>query len=159
MEDDIAMFFKKKASKSVSVTHQSQKTFISVNGQEIDVGDGNVDVDIISLLKSQGIDTDMIPEDMLSEIAASLRVADKTSSTAVAGNANVKTECGSCSRSVPFGKGSCFYCGNPLTLPQAADSVQASNEVDAEFLNTDKIETRDGISQSDENFVDRLGDI
>ena len=58
-----------------------------------------------------------------------------------------------------FGKGNCFYCGNPLTLPQAVDSTQASNEVDAEYLNTDKIETRDGISQADENFVDRLGDI
>jgi len=155
VEDDIAMIFRKTSNKSVSVTHESKKTVVIVNGKEIDLGENQGDVDLASILKSSGINMDLIPESLLSPISDSLATNTVTSST----NSKVKVDCSSCNRTVAYGKGSCFYCGNALMLPQTAKSAQAANETDARYLNTSEVESKDTVTDADINYIDRLKDI
>ncbi len=160
MEDLIAMFFKKSGKKeSFTVTHKSQQTTVSINGQEVTMGDAGVDVDMISLLKSQGIDTDAIPEAMLAELASTMNGEVTTGATTLSSDANVKVDCDSCNRTVSFGKGSCMYCGNTLQLSPAKGEIRASNEVDEKFLNSDATANKGTVTKADINYVDRLKDL
>ena len=155
MENDLDMIFKKTSNRSISVTHESKKTVVVVDGKEIDLGDNQGDLDLVSLLKNQGIDMDLIPESMLSTISNS--VAKNIVKPNV--NSKVKVSCSSCSRMISYGKGSCLYCGSPLVLPQSAKSDQVVNEVDAKYLNTNEIESKDTVADADLNYIDRLKDI
>jgi len=49
-----------------------------------------------------------------------------------------------------------MYCGNPLQLPDELTAKDAVNEVDARYLDTRKIESRETAADSDVNFIDRL---
>ena len=155
MENDLAMIFKKNRNKSVSVTHESKKTVVIVDGKEIDVSGNEQDVDLLSILKSKGVNMDLIPETMLSTISSSLETNTVTSNA----NSKVKVDCSSCNRTVSYGKGNCFYCGNTLVLPRTVESGQTTNEVDARYLNTNEVESKDTVADSDVNYIDRLKDI
>jgi len=101
------MFFRKKRKDNLSQ--------IFSNGSILEAGPGGKarDVDPLAVLRSQGIDTDLIPDSLLPTIASSFAMNTDESNE----NAKIKVDCESCKRPVAYGRGKCMYCGKPLELP------------------------------------------
>ena len=115
-----------KNSRNVSVTREVRNTVV-VDGEEIDLGSGGVDVDLESMLQGSGIDIDLIPKDMrdtVNDAALDIAIDQRA-------NAKIKVSCHSCHRKVAYGKGKCMYCGNPLKLPQLVKTTRTGSDADA----------------------------
>ena len=148
------MVFRRKE-ENVDVRHESTKTVITINGKRVELDDSQGGLDALSILKSQGIDIDQFPESMLSEISGMLSTGTINKNS----HSNVKVDCTSCTRKVAYGRGSCMYCGAPLTLPESADNKRVTNDVDAKFLNTTNIDSDNSVVESDLSYIDRLKDL
>jgi len=104
------------------------------------------DVDPLALLRSSGIDTELIPASLLPTIASSLAMKSDESNE----RAKIKVDCAACKRQVAYGKGKCMYCGKPLELPfsvtgpdLALDTVVGDS--DASAKGADKAATSTGV--------------
>lgn len=81
------------------------------------------DADPLAVLRSSGINTDLIPDSLLPTIASSFAMNTDEPSD----NARIKVDCSSCNRPVAYGRGKCMYCGKPLELPESAISGQVAD--------------------------------
>ena len=82
-----------------------------------------VNIDPLVLLRSKGINTDLIPDSLLPTIASSINMDIND----VSEIAKIKVECAACNRPVAYGRGKCMYCGKPLELPESARSAAGSS--------------------------------
>ena len=144
---------KKHTDKDISITHVSEKTVVTINGKEISIDGLGNENELMSLLKNNNLDSNMISQ--LMQQATNNNLESNANST---NNKFTKVDCSSCNRAVSYGKGNCMYCGSALTL-KAETASKSTNEVDEKYLNTDKIETSNETTNEEFNFIDRLKDI
>ena len=117
---------------SFSKTTTTVSKSVSVNGRRIEFSDGASLSELTEMLAQSGLDQQMISQ-VLASVGQSSHSATATSSQ----DAGVKVECGSCSRTVVFGRGSCMYCGSDLTLPDD----NAVKSIDQEILESEPVES------------------
>lgn len=144
---------KKTSKKNISITHESKKTIVIVDGEEIDLSDMDGNSNLLELLNNSNLDNDLFSEILNSSSNIKQSVPQKENSI----NAIEKVECSSCNRTVSYAKGSCIYCGHKLKLPESISTNNATNEVDSKYLNTDEIESNE--TNADANYIDRLKDL
>lgn len=121
-ESESGMFFKKPKRDTLSE--------VFGNGGMPATGDGDAsgadadprDIDPLELLRSKGINTDLIPDSLLPTIASSMNMETNDASEI----ARIKVECNTCNRPVAYGRGKCMYCGKPLELPESLRADAAS---------------------------------
>jgi hypothetical protein len=144
---------KKTIKRNVSITHESKKTIVIVDGEEIDLNSMDSNSNLLELLNSSNLDDDLISE-MLNLSSNDNKTISQDNNNI---NASVKVECSSCNRTVSYAKGQCIYCGHKLKLMDSNSTNIASNDVDSKYLNTDEIESNE--TNTDTNYIDRLKDI
>ena len=99
------------------------------------------DVDPMAVLRSQGINTDLIPDSLLPTIASSFAMNTDESND----HAKIKVDCGSCNRPVAYGRGKCMYCGKPLELPFSVSGPDVALEGGTESSESDKSTSSTGV--------------
>ena len=114
------MFFRKKRKPDVTDLFLNGGIPTVASGAVGGTGANSGDVDPLALLRSSGIDTDLIPASLLPTIASSLAMNTDEMNDQAKDHAKIKVDCGSCNREVAYGKGKCMYCGKPLELPFSA---------------------------------------
>lgn len=148
------MFFKKKITeKNISITHESTKTIVNIDGKEVDINDLGNNSDLLDLLNNSSLDNDLISEHFNSSSNTNKNTTIEQSSI----NAKAKVECSSCNKTVSYARGNCMYCGHKLKLPDSNVNNKTTNEVDSKYLNTDEIESNE--TSVETNYIDRLKDI
>ena len=145
---------KKIFNKNISVTHESKKTVVIVNGKKVSLEGIKDNADLISLLNNSNMDSNLISEIMEAVASSGLEVNSELPNH----NASEKVECSACNRTVTYAKGACMDCGNTLRLPNT-DKNTVSSEVDKKYLNTKEINTKEETLDSDLIYIDRLKDI
>ncbi|MGI9238365.1 MAG: hypothetical protein ACR2QZ_13265 [Woeseiaceae bacterium] len=131
-------------SKSTTTVSQS----VSVNGRQIEFPDGADLNELAEMLAQSGLD-----QQMIGQILASTGQASHTSASASNENAGIKVDCAACSRTVVFGKGSCMYCGNTLSLPEK----NVARTIDEEILESEPVESEN--TSAEAAYLNRLKDI
>ena len=116
------MFFRKTKRDTISEIFGNRSTQAAGGGNEDLTRENPPDVDPLAVLRSAGIDTDLIPDSLLPTITSSFAMNTDDSND----NAKIKVDCASCNRQVAYGRGKCMYCGKPLELPESARSEAAS---------------------------------
>jgi len=144
---------KKTSKKNISITHESKKTIVIVDGEEVDLSEVDNNANLLELLNNSSLDNDLISEILHS----ASNLSQNTTKNEINANATIKIECSSCSRTVSYAKGHCIYCGHKLKLPSSTSSKNEVNEIDAKYLDTDEIESKE--DNVDVNYIDRLKDI
>lgn len=109
------MFFRKKRKTDVTDLFLNGGIPVAAKGMATGTDDAG-DVDPMVLLRSSGIDTDLIPASLLPTIASSLAMNTDEANE----QAKIKVDCTACNRQVAYGRGKCMYCGKPLELPFSA---------------------------------------
>ncbi|MGD2172121.1 MAG: hypothetical protein PVI79_09150 [Gammaproteobacteria bacterium] len=122
------MFFRKKRKNDISEIFSNGSTPVAGDGKEAGAEGTTGAVDPLAVLRSSGINTDLIPDSLLPTIASSFAMNTDESSD----NAKIKVDCTSCNRPVAYGRGKCMYCGKPLELPASAGTAQAADEAAGE---------------------------
>jgi len=107
------MFFRKKRKNDVTDMFLNGGIPAAVDSTATGRDRNPRDIDPLALLRSSGINTDLIPASLLPTIASSLAMNTDESND----HAKIKVDCASCNRQVAYGKGKCMYCGKPLELP------------------------------------------
>ena len=140
------MFFRKKRKTDVTDLFLNGGIPAAAKGAATGT-DGNAgDVDPMALLRSSGIDTDLIPASLLPTIASSLAMNTDEANE----QAKIKVDCTACNRQVAYGRGKCMYCGKPLELPFSATgpdvALDASDrDGDASARESDKAASSTGV--------------
>ena len=122
----------KEKSFSFSKTTTTVSKSVSVNGRQMELPDGANLSELIDMLSQSGLDQQMISQ-VLATVGQDSNAATATSSQ----DAGVKVDCGSCSRTVVFGRGSCMYCGSALELPGSNEA----RSIDQEILESEPVES------------------
>lgn len=122
------MFFRKKRKNDISEIFSNGSSLAAGDGTEAGTEESPGVADPLAILRSSGINTDLIPDSLLPTIASSFAMNTDESSE----NAKIKVDCTSCNRPVAYGKGKCMYCGKPLELPESARSAQSPDKGTAE---------------------------
>jgi hypothetical protein len=118
------MFFRNKRKNDISEIFSNGSTPAAGVGTEAGTDASPGIVDPLAILRSTGINTDLIPDSLLPTIASSFAMNTDASSE----NAKIKVDCASCNRPVAYGRGKCMYCGKPLELPESVRAAQAASE-------------------------------
>jgi hypothetical protein len=113
------MFFKRSKRDTLSEVFGNDGIAATPDRDEGEAGKSPPDLDPLEMLRSQGINTDLIPDSLLSTIASSKNMEINNASEI----AKIKVECETCSRPVAYGRGKCMYCGKPLELPESASAT------------------------------------
>lgn len=116
------MFFRKAKRDTITETFGNRDIPAAGGGNEAGADESPRDVDPLAVLRSTGIDTDLIPDSLLPTITSSFAMNTDDSND----NAKIKVDCASCNRPVAYGRGKCMYCGKPLELPESARAEAAS---------------------------------
>ena len=113
------MFFKKPKRDTLSEVF-GNGGIPAAGGKDADGSSSNpVTTDPLVILRSKGINTDLIPDSLLPTIASSIKMDTNDASEI----ARTKVECASCNRPVAYGRGKCMYCGKPLELPESMNAT------------------------------------
>lgn len=148
------MFSKKKITeKNISITHESTKTIVIIDGKEVDISDLGSNSHLLDLLNNSHLDNDLISELLNSSSNTNKNTTLEQNSI----NTNAKVECSSCNKKVSYARGNCMYCGHKLKLPDSNLNNRTTNDVDSKYLNTDEIESNE--TNVETNYIDRLKDI
>lgn len=118
------MFFRKKRKNDISEIFSNGSAPVAGDGTETGADGSPGALDPLAVLRSSGINTDLIPDSLLPTIASSFAMNTDESSD----NAKIKVDCASCNRPVAYGRGKCMYCGKPLELPESVRAAQAADE-------------------------------
>jgi hypothetical protein len=154
------MFFRKKRKPDVTDLFLNGGIPAAASGAVGGTGANPGDVDPLALLRSSGIDTDLIPAPLLPTIASSLAMNTDETNDQAKEQAKIKVDCGSCNREVAYGKGKCMYCGKPLELPFSAtgpDVPLDSATVDNDGADGDSRDTGAGKSTTSTGIDFDLG--
>ena len=145
------MFFRKKRKPDVTDLFLNGGIPSAASSAANGTGANSGDVDPLALLRSSGIDTDLIPASLLPTIASSLAMNTDEMNDQAKDQAKIKVDCSSCNREVAYGKGKCMYCGKPLELPFSAtgpDIPLDSSAVGNDDADGDNSDTKDGKSSA-----------
>lgn len=114
-ESEPGMFFKKPKRDTLSEVFGNGGMPATGGKDDSGADGGSRNSDPLVILRSNGINTDLIPDSLLPTIASSMNMDTNDASEI----AKTKVECAACNRPVAYGRGKCMYCGKPLELPES----------------------------------------